>query len=62
MGIMIQPTKNRFGVYLVRQAVPKHLQGILNKREFKLTLDTKDVREAKKHALAKIIMIDLIVS
>jgi hypothetical protein len=44
MGIMIQPTKNRFGVYLVRKAVPRHLQGILNKREIKFTLDTKDVR------------------
>ncbi|WP_139152890.1 DUF6538 domain-containing protein, partial [Enterobacter asburiae] len=44
MGIMIQPTKNNFGVYLIRKVVPKHLQGILNKREIKFTLDTKDVR------------------
>jgi len=56
---MIQPTKNRFGVYLVRKAVPKHLQGILNKREIKFTLDTKDVREARERAPAKIIQIDM---
>jgi len=60
MGIMIQPTKNRFGVYLVRKAVPKHLQGILDKREIKFTLDTKDVSEARARAPAKIIQIDLI--
>lgn len=59
MGIMIQPTKNRFGVYLVRKAVPKHLQGILNKREIKFTLDTKDVKEARERAPAKIIQIDM---
>lgn len=59
MGIMIQPTKNRFGVYLVRKAVPKRLQGILNKREIKFTLDTKDVREARERAPAKIIQIDM---
>lgn len=59
MGIMIQPTKNRFGVYFVRKAVPKHLQGILNKREIKLTLDTKDVKEARERAPAKIIQIDM---
>ncbi|MBT1729874.1 DUF6538 domain-containing protein [Enterobacter quasimori] len=59
MGIMIQPTKNCFGVYLVRKAVPKHLQGILNKREIKFTLDTKDVREARERAPAKIIQIDM---
>ena len=59
MSIMIQPTKNRFGVYLVRKAVPKHLQNILNKREIKFTLDTKDVNEAKSRAPAKIIQIDL---
>lgn len=59
MGIMIQPTKNRFGVYLVRKAVPKHLQGTLNKREIKFTLDTKDVREARERAPAKIIQIDM---
>ena len=59
MGIMIQPTKNRFGVYLVRKAVPKHLQQILNKREIKFTLDTKDVNEARTRAPAKIIEIDL---
>ncbi|EMZ5625492.1 site-specific integrase [Enterobacter roggenkampii] len=56
---MIQPTKNRFGVYLVRKAVPRHLQGILNKREIKFTLDTKDVREARERAPAKIIQIDM---
>ncbi|ELY3740107.1 site-specific integrase [Cronobacter sakazakii] len=60
MGIMIQPTKNRFGVYHVRKAVPKHLQGILDKREIKFTLDTKDVSEARTRAPAKIIQIDLI--
>lgn len=59
MGIMIQPTKNRFGVYLIRKAVPKHLQGILNKREIKFTLDTKDMREARERAPAKIIQIDM---
>ncbi|WP_237721434.1 DUF6538 domain-containing protein, partial [Cronobacter sakazakii] len=59
MSIMIQPTKNRFGVYLVRKAVPRHLQGILNKREIKFTLDTKDVREARERAPAKIIQIDM---
>ncbi|EBW4745501.1 hypothetical protein DPP37_01265 [Salmonella enterica subsp. enterica serovar Stanley] len=61
MGIMIQPTKNRFGVYLVRKAVPKHLQGILNKREIKFTLKTKNVNEAKALAPAKIIQIDLMI-
>lgn len=59
MGIMIQPTKNRFGVYHIRKAVPRHLQGILNKREIKFTLDTKDVKEARERAPAKIIQIDL---
>ena len=59
MGIMIQPTKNNFGVYLIRKVVPKHLQGILNKREIKFTLDTKDVREARERAPAKIIQIDM---
>lgn len=59
MSIMIQPTKNRFGVYLVRKAVPKHLQNILNKREIKFTLDTKDVNEARQRAPAKIIQIDM---
>jgi len=59
MGIMIQPTKNRLGVYQLRKAVPKHLQGILNKREIKLTLDTKDVKEARERAPAKIIQIDM---
>ncbi|WP_438334931.1 DUF6538 domain-containing protein [Edwardsiella tarda] len=44
---MIQPTKSRCGVYLVRKAVPKHLQSILKKREIKFTLDTKDVKEAR---------------
>ncbi|KHS93965.1 hypothetical protein RC86_01305 [Pectobacterium brasiliense] len=58
MGIMIQPTKNRFSVYLVPKAVPKHLQGIFNKREIKL-LDTKDVKEARERAPAKIIQIDM---
>ncbi|WP_427038488.1 DUF6538 domain-containing protein [Escherichia coli] len=38
---MIQPIKNRFGVYILRKAVPKHLQGILKKREIKFTLDTR---------------------
>ncbi|SEQ12669.1 Site-specific recombinase XerD [Rosenbergiella nectarea] len=60
MGIMIQPTKNRFGVYHVRKAVPKHLIGILDKREIKFTLDTKDVNEARTRAPAKIIQIDMI--
>jgi integrase len=60
MGIMIQPTKNRFGVYHVRKAVPKHLIGILDKREIKFTLDTKDVNEARTSAPAKIIQIDMI--
>lgn len=59
MGIMIQPTKNRLGVYHLRKAVPKHLQGILNKREIKITLDTKDVKEARERAPAKIIQIDM---
>lgn len=59
MGIMIQPTKNRFGVYHVRKAVPKHLVVILGKREIKFTLDTKDVKEARERAPAKIIQIDL---
>ncbi|EFH3402867.1 hypothetical protein GQ345_01780 [Escherichia coli] len=59
MSIMIQPIKNRFGVYILRKAVPKHLQGILNKREIKFTLDTKDVREARERAPAKIIQIDM---
>jgi len=59
MGIMIQPTKNRFGVYHIRKAVPKHLVTILGKREIKLTLDTKDVKEARERAPAKIIQIDL---
>ena len=59
MGIMIQPTKNRFGVYIIRKAVPKHLQDFLNKREIKLTLDTKDVKEARERAPAKIIQIDM---
>jgi len=54
MGIMIQPTKNRFGVYHIRKAVPKHLQSILDKREIKFTLDTKDVNEARARAPAKI--------
>ncbi|EOW6645103.1 DUF6538 domain-containing protein [Cronobacter muytjensii] len=57
---MIRPTKNRFGVYLVREAVPKHLKNIPNKREIKFTLDTKDVNEARVRAPAKIIQIDLI--
>ncbi|QDY43001.1 site-specific integrase [Candidatus Pantoea soli] len=60
MGIMIQPTKNRFGVYHVRKAVPKHLIAILDKREIKFTLDTKDVNEARTRAPAKIIQIDMI--
>lgn len=60
MGIMIQPTKNRFGVYHVRKAVPKHLISILDKREIKFTLDTKDVNEARTRAPAKIIQIDMI--
>ena len=60
MGIMIRPTKNRFGVYLVRKAVPKHLKNIPNKREIKFTIDTKDVNEARVRAPAKIIQIDLI--
>ncbi|CNI30096.1 site-specific integrase [Yersinia intermedia] len=60
MGIMIQPTKNRFGVYHIRKAVPKHLQSILDKREIKFTLYTKDVNEARARAPAKIIQIDLI--
>lgn len=59
MGIMIQPTKNRFGVYHVRKAVPKHLIVILGKREIKFTLDTKDVKEARERAPGKIIQIDL---
>ncbi|QHA87946.1 DUF6538 domain-containing protein [Serratia rhizosphaerae] len=56
---MIQPTKNRFGVYHIRKAVPKHLVAILGKREIKFTLDTKDVKEARERAPAKIIQIDL---
>ncbi|WP_156292759.1 DUF6538 domain-containing protein [Serratia oryzae] len=59
MSTMIQPTKNRFSVYILRKAVPRHLQGILNKREIKFTLDTKDVRGAIERALAKIIQIDM---
>lgn len=50
MGIMIQPTKNRFGVYHTRQAEPKHWVVILGKRESKFTLDTKDVQEASARA------------
>ncbi|WP_313087548.1 DUF6538 domain-containing protein [Atlantibacter hermannii] len=59
MGIMIQQTKNRFGVYHVRKAVPKRLQGLLEKREIKFTFDTTDVNAAKMRAPAKILQIDL---
>ncbi|WP_312142853.1 site-specific integrase [Atlantibacter hermannii] len=62
MGIMIQPTKNRFGVYLVRKAVPERLRGILNKREIKFTLDTKEASEARMRAPAKILQIELMIS
>lgn len=52
MSTMIQPTKNRHGVYTLRMAVPAELQGTLGKGEIKRSLKTKDLAEAKLRAPA----------
>ncbi len=52
MSTMIQPTKNRHGVYTLRMAVPAELQDTLGKGEIKRSLKTKDLAEAKLRAPA----------
>lgn len=52
MSTMIQPTKNRHGVYTLRMAVPAELKDTLGKGELKRSLKTKDLAEAKRKAPA----------
>ncbi|MCW2256034.1 integrase [Providencia alcalifaciens] len=52
MSTMIQPTKNRYGVYILRMAVPAELKSTLGKGEIKRSLKTKDLAEAKLRAPA----------
>lgn len=52
MSTMIQPTKNRYGVYTLRMAVPAELKSTLGKGEIKRSLKTKDLAEAKLKAPA----------
>lgn len=48
MGIMASPQKHpKTGVYYFRMAVPKSLTSIIGKSEFKTSLRTKDLKEAK---------------
>lgn len=54
MSTMIQPTKNKYGVYTLRMAVPADLKNILGKGELKRSLQTKDLAEAKRKAPAVI--------
>ena len=45
---MPQPWKHpKSGVYYYRKAVPKHLRATLGRGEFRISLGTKDLREAK---------------
>ncbi len=49
MSAMATPFKNpKTGIYYFRMAVPKQLIPMLGKREFKHSLRTKDLREAKQ--------------
>ncbi|EJD6671134.1 hypothetical protein M0K80_RS09710 [Providencia rettgeri] len=52
MSTMIQPTKNRHGVYTLRMAVPAELKDTLGKGELKRSLKTKDLAEPKRKAPA----------
>ena len=49
MSIMTSPIKSKSsGIYYFRQAVPKPLIPMIGKREFKVSLKTTNLREAKR--------------
>ncbi|WP_156293049.1 DUF6538 domain-containing protein [Serratia oryzae] len=52
MSTMIQPTKNKHGVYILRMAVPSELRITLGKSEIKRSLKTKELAAAKLNAPA----------
>lgn len=54
MSTMIQPIKNKFGVYTLRMAVPSELRITLGKSEIKRSLKTKELAVAKLNAPAVI--------
>ncbi|MGR5322740.1 DUF6538 domain-containing protein [Vibrio sp. DNB22_17_1] len=50
MSIMATPFKHpKTGVYYFRMGIPKELRGLIGKSEFKSSLQTKDLKEAKLH-------------
>jgi integrase len=56
---MSSPFKHpKSGTYYLRKGVPKHLVPIIGKREFKQSLRTKDLREAKKRIIPLLADID----
>ncbi|HHQ6628461.1 TPA: DUF6538 domain-containing protein, partial [Serratia fonticola] len=54
MSTMIQPIKNKFGVYTLRKAVPLELRAIIGKSAIKRSLNTKILAEAKLKSAAVI--------
>ncbi|WP_269517917.1 DUF6538 domain-containing protein [Alteromonas sp. BMJM2] len=59
MSKMSSPFKHpKSGTYYLRKGVPHHLIPIIGKREFKQSLRTKDLREAKKRIIPLLADID----
>ncbi|WP_032096029.1 MULTISPECIES: site-specific integrase [unclassified Alteromonas] len=59
MSIMSSPFKHpSSGTYYLRKGVPKHLTSVIGKTEFKQSLRTKDLREAKKRIIPLLADID----
>jgi hypothetical protein len=51
---MAQPWRHpKTGVYWYRRTVPEALRGVVGKREWKRTLNTKDASEAKRKYIAE---------
>jgi integrase len=53
MGRMADLSRRRSGVYELRRRVPAALQAALGKKEIRVSLGTKDLREARRARLAK---------
>ncbi len=53
MGRMADLSRRRSGVYELRRRVPAALQAALGKKEIRVSLGTKDLREARSARLAK---------
>lgn len=61
MAVMLSPTKDRNGTYILRKGVPVHLRSIVGKSELKRSLRTKDHREAKRLAPALTAELDAVI-